>query len=73
MSEQVKAARGPPTSFYAVFPDVEHRIDDVIADDDRVAIRLRITGTNTESLLGNPISGNPLRSVLALMTKVVCT
>jgi predicted ester cyclase len=56
-------------AFYAGFPDLKHRVDDVIADGDRVAVRFRITGTNTESFMGDPASGRPIElDALALMT-----
>jgi predicted ester cyclase len=56
-------------SFYAGFPDLKHRLEEVIADGDRVAVRFRITGTNTESFMGNPASGRPIEfEGLALMT-----
>ena len=56
-------------AFYAGFPDLEHRIDEVIAEGDRVAVRFRVTGTNTESFMGNPPSERPIElDALALMT-----
>jgi predicted ester cyclase len=56
-------------SFYAAFPDLEHRISEVIAEGDRVAVRFQLTGTNTESFMGNPATGKPIKvDALALMT-----
>lgn len=56
-------------AFYAGFPDLEHRVDEVIAEGDRVAVRFRVTGTNTESFMGSPASGKPIEfDGLALMT-----
>jgi len=43
--------------FYAAFPDLKHNIEDVVAEGDRVALRIRFTGTNSESFMGNPASG----------------
>jgi predicted ester cyclase len=56
-------------AFYGGFPDLEHRIEDVIAEDDRAAVRFQVTGTNTESFMGNPPSGERVEvDCLALMT-----
>lgn len=56
-------------AFYAGFPDLKHRVDEVIAEGDRVAVRFRVTGTNTESFMGDPASGRPIEfDGLALMT-----
>jgi predicted ester cyclase len=61
--------RGFAAAFYAAFPDLEHRISEVIAEGDRVAVRFQITGTNTESFMGNPATGRPIEvDALALMT-----
>jgi predicted ester cyclase len=46
--------------FYAAFPDLKHNIEDVVAEGDRVALRIRFTGTNIESFMGNPASGRPV-------------
>jgi predicted ester cyclase len=55
-------------TFYAAIPDLKHRIQEVIAEDDCVAVRFRLTGTNSGSFLGNPPSGNPIDAgALALM------
>jgi predicted ester cyclase len=37
--------------FYSAFPDLKHQIVDVIADADRVATRVRISGTHTGPLV----------------------
>jgi predicted ester cyclase len=55
--------------FYAAIPDLEHHIHDVIAEDDRVAVRFRLTGTHSGSFMGHPPSGRPIDAgALALMT-----
>jgi predicted ester cyclase len=43
-------------TFYSGIPDLEHRIEEVIAEGDRVAVRFRLTGTNSGSLMGQPPS-----------------
>jgi predicted ester cyclase len=47
-------------SFYAAIPDLKHRIQEVIAEDDSVAVRFRLTGTNSGSFMGNPPSAKPV-------------
>jgi predicted ester cyclase len=55
-------------TFYAAIPDLKHQIQEVIADGNRVAVRFRLTGTNSRSLMGNPPSGKPIDAgALALM------
>jgi len=61
--------RGFAAAFYSAFPDLEHRISEVIAEGDRVAVRFQLTGTNTEPFMGNPATGRPIKvDALALMT-----
>lgn len=56
------------TSFYGAIPDLEHQIEDVIAEDNRVAVRFRLRGTNSGSFMGHPPSGRPIDAGgLALM------
>lgn len=56
-------------TFYAGIPDLKHRIEEVIAEGDRVAVRFRLRGTNSESLMGQPPSGKRIDAgALALMT-----
>lgn len=57
--------------FYGAVPDLEHRIEEVIADGDRVALRFRLAGTNDGSFMGNPPSGKPVDvGAIVLMTVV---
>jgi predicted ester cyclase len=54
--------------FYGGIPDLEHRIEEVIAEGDRVAVRFRLAGTNSRSLMGQPPSGTRIDAgALALM------
>lgn len=56
-------------AFYAAFPDLAHSIEEIVADGDRVVLKLRITGTNTKSFMGMPATGRPIAlDALALMT-----
>lgn len=44
-------------SFYEAFPDLEHKVVDVISEGDRVAATLAISGTNTGPFMGNAPTG----------------
>jgi predicted ester cyclase len=55
-------------TFYAGIPDLEHRIEEVIAEGERVAVRFRLTGTHSGSLMGQPPSGSRIDAgAIALM------
>jgi steroid delta-isomerase-like uncharacterized protein len=43
--------------FYAAFPDLQHNIEDQIAEGDRVVTRLTIRGTHRGELMGIPPTG----------------
>jgi predicted ester cyclase len=43
--------------FLGAFPDVQVKIDDLIAEDDKVVARLLVAGTNTGSFAGQPPTG----------------
>jgi len=42
------------SEFYSAFPDVQFTIDDVVAEGDKVAVRLTVTGTNKGAFGGIP-------------------
>ena len=46
--------------FFNAFPDSHWTIDDMIAEDDRVATKKTMTGTHTGTLGDIPASGNPV-------------
>jgi predicted ester cyclase len=55
-------------TFYAGIPDLEHRIQEVIAEHDCAAVRFRLTGTHSGSLMGQPPSGKRIDAgAIALM------
>jgi predicted ester cyclase len=58
------------TSFYAAIPDLKHQIEDVIAEDDRVAVRFRLTGTNSRSFMGSAPSGKPIDAGALALVRV---
>jgi predicted ester cyclase len=43
--------------FLSAFPDSRHEIEDLIAEGDRVVVRLRASGTHTGELMGVPPTG----------------
>jgi steroid delta-isomerase-like uncharacterized protein len=45
------------------FPDLEARIDDLVAADDRVALRLTLRGTHQGEFQGIPATGRAIRYV----------
>jgi steroid delta-isomerase-like uncharacterized protein len=45
------------------FPDLEARIDDVVASDDKVALRLTLHGTHQGEFQGIPATGRTIRYV----------
>jgi steroid delta-isomerase-like uncharacterized protein len=46
--------------FYAAFPDLQHSIEDQIAEGDRVVTRLTIRGTHQGELMGVPPTGKQI-------------
>lgn len=58
--------RGPETwrlgvdVLHAAFPDAVASVEDIFASQDRVAVRMRITGTHRGSFQGVPPSGAPI-------------
>jgi len=42
------------SAFYSAFPDLNHTIDDTIADGDKVVVRFTLRGTHTENFMGIP-------------------
>lgn len=56
--------------FYAAFPDLRHAVEDVIlGEGDRVVVRFRIKGTNTENLMGMPATDRPIDiGAMAILT-----
>ena len=45
------------------FPDLEARIDDLVAADDKVALRLTLSGTHQREFQGIPATGRTIRYV----------
>lgn len=43
--------------FWSAFPDLKHTIEDTVAEDDKVAVRLTARGTHQGDLMGIPPTG----------------
>ena len=55
-------------SFYGAVSDLEHRVEEVLAEGDRVVVRFRLAGTNDGEFMGIPASGKPVDvGALAIM------
>ena len=54
----VEGVRQLLTRYHTAFPDLKFTIEDMITEDDKVAIRLTMTGTHKGELLGIAPSGN---------------
>jgi predicted ester cyclase len=48
------------TAFLTAFPDLELTLEDILAEDDRVATRITMKGTHTGVLFGIPPTGRPV-------------
>lgn len=46
--------------FYAGFPDVMHHIDEVVATEDRIAVRFTLRGTHDGNFFGIPATHRPV-------------
>lgn len=44
----------------SAFPDIHHHVEDLVAEDDTVAVRLRLEGTHTGAFMGVPASDAPI-------------
>jgi predicted ester cyclase len=51
-------------TFFAVFPDLQIIIDDVIAQPDRAGVRARMTGTHQGEIFGLQPTGKPVSIAL---------
>ncbi len=46
--------------FFSAFPDLQGTLEDLVAEGDRVALRITWRGTNTGSLMGMPPTDKPV-------------
>ncbi len=54
---------GMALGFYGAFPDLRHTIEEVVANDARVAVRFRITGTHHGDFMGHTATAQPVNVV----------
>ena len=48
-------------AFYAAFPDLDHTIDNVVAENGSIAVRFTLTGTHQAPFNGIPATGKAIR------------
>ena len=48
------------TLFYSAFPDLNHTIDDTIAENGAVTVRFTLRGTHTADFMGIPATHKPI-------------
>ena len=53
--------QGFATAFYTGFPDMTHTIEDVIAEEGKVAVRVTFNGTHTGNFMGLPATNKTVR------------
>jgi predicted ester cyclase len=56
----LEQARQTNLMMMAAFPDLKFRLDDIIAEGDKVAVRYTITGTNEGPYMGTPPTGKKI-------------
>lgn len=59
------------TEFYLAFPDLQHVIEDVVANTEAVAVRFTMRGTHCESFMGIPASARPVQVGGIAMMRVI--
>jgi steroid delta-isomerase-like uncharacterized protein len=52
--------QGFASAFYAGFPDLQHTVDEIIADDATAVVRFTLRGTHLNSFMGIPPSEKPI-------------
>jgi steroid delta-isomerase-like uncharacterized protein len=48
------------TAFYSAFPDLQHSVDEVVADDASVAVRFTLRGLHSGAFMGIPPTGKSI-------------
>ena len=61
-ANHLDALRAAFPRFYAAFSDPRHTLDDVIAEGDKVAVRLSVEARHTGDIFGIPASGLVIRN-----------
>jgi steroid delta-isomerase-like uncharacterized protein len=57
----IEAAKDLFKMFFAAFPDIRHAVQEVLADGDRLAARLTVSGTHKGDLMGIPATGRSIQ------------
>ena len=57
----IEANKAFNTSLFKGFPDIQHTIEDTLAEGDRVVYRTTIQGTHTGEFLGTPPTGKTIK------------
>jgi steroid delta-isomerase-like uncharacterized protein len=52
--------QGFASAFYAGFPDLQHTVDEIIADDATAVVQFTLRGTHLNSFMGIPPSEKPI-------------
>jgi len=52
--------QGFASAFYAGFPDLQHTVDEIIADDATAVVRFTLRGTHSREFMGMPPSGKSI-------------
>jgi len=54
--------------FYSAFPDLNHTIEDTVAETEKVVVRFTLRGTHTGNFMGIPATGKPIAvSAIAIL------
>jgi steroid delta-isomerase-like uncharacterized protein len=67
----VEALKEFTRAFFDGMPDLQHPLEDLIAEGDQVALRCRYEGTHTGELMGVPASGRAVSAVGIGVMRVV--
>jgi steroid delta-isomerase-like uncharacterized protein len=59
------------SAFPAAFPNLSVVVEDLVAEDDRVAARVTVRGTHEQELMGIPASGNQVEFAMHSINRVV--
>lgn len=68
--EGVENVRQHLTSFCAAFPDLRITIEDLVADDDKVVVRLNLRGSHKGDLMGIDPTGKTVEIAVISITRV---
>jgi steroid delta-isomerase-like uncharacterized protein len=56
--------------FFSAFPDLKHVIEDMVAEEDKVTVRLTARGTHKGDLMGIPPTGNQMAVSATVIVRV---